>query len=125
MLLFFKAQASSLIATMVDFFTTIVLVEVFKQHYLVGGVTGAIAGAITNFMINRQWAFNAKEESAQKQSLRYALVWLGSLLLNTSGLYLLTHFLTIKYIISKIIISLIVGIGFNYVLQKKYVFSTK
>jgi len=125
MLLFFRAQASSLIATLVDFFTTLILVELFMQHYLMASVLGAIAGAVTNFMINRQWAFNATEESVRKQSMRYVLVWTGSLMLNTSGLYLLTYFLNIKYIISKIIVSLIVGIGFNYVLQKKYVFPAK
>ena len=125
MLLFFRAQASSLIATLVDFFTTLILVELFMQHYLMASVLGAIAGAVTNFMINRQWAFNATEESVRKQSMRYVLVWTGSLMLNTSGLYLLTYFLNIKYIIYKIIVSLIVGIGFNYVLQKKYVFPAK
>ena len=122
MLVFLKAQASSLIATLVDFIFTIILVEIFNQHYIVASVAGAIAGAVTNFIVNRQWVFRSKEEAVQKQSVRYILVWLGSLTLNTSGIYILTHFITIKYFISKIIISLIVGIGFNYVLQKNYVF---
>jgi len=125
MLLFIRAQASSLIATLVDFLATILLVELFKVHYVPAGIAGAMAGALTNFSINRQWAFRLKKESVQKQSMRYAVVWAGSLLLNTLGLYTLTHFFKIKYIVSKIITALIVGMGFNYVLQKNYVFSTK
>ncbi len=125
MLLFLKAQMSSLVATMVDFFMTIVMVEVFKQHYISAGMVGAVAGAVTNFSINRQWTFNSKKESIQTQTMRYTLIWIGSLILNISGLYFLTHFLNVKYIISKVVTSIIVGVSFNYFFQKKYVFSVK
>lgn len=125
MLLFIKAQASSFIATLVDFLTTVLLVELLNRHYVIASAMGAIAGAITNFGINRQWTFGSKKESMQKQGLRYALVWTGSLLLNAFGLYLLTHYLQINYVASKLIVALIVGMAFNYVLQKKYVFSAK
>ncbi|WP_317897865.1 GtrA family protein [Aurantibacillus circumpalustris] len=125
MLIFFKAQASSLIATAVDFITTIVFVELFFQHYVTANIAGALMGALTNFGINRQWVFGAKKQKVQKQSMRYTFVWFGSLFLSTSGIYILTHFLGLKYFISKMITSLVVGITFNYWLQKKYVFSNK
>lgn len=125
MLLFLKAQASSLIATMVDFLTTIIMVEVFKQHYVTAGIVGAVAGAITNFSVNRQWTFDSKKESVQTQTLRYALIWTGSLILNISGLYILTHFFNVEYIVSKVLVSIVVGVSFNYILQKKYVFAVK
>lgn len=125
MKIFIKAQLSSLVATAVDFLTMIFFVEIFKIHYTFGVVFGAMAGALTNFLINRYWSFKVADKPVKEQSFKYFLVWTGSVLLNVSGVYLLTQFLKINYIFSKITVSIIVGLGFNYLLQKKYVFSTK
>jgi len=125
MKIFLKAQFSSLIATAVDFSVMIFFVEWLKVHYTIGVLSGAMAGALTNFVLNRNWAFNAIDRSIKEQSFKYVLVWTGSVLLNVSGVYVVTHFLKIKYFISKIIVSIAVGISFNYFLQKKYVFAAK
>lgn len=121
---FLKAQLSSLIATAVDFTVSILLVEIFGLDYLAVSVAaGAVFGAITNFIINRYWTFEAKEKRVAKQSLRYLLVWAGSLLLNVSGTYSLNHFFNLQYVLAKISVAVIVGLTFNYILQKKYVFA--
>ena len=122
MWIFFKSQISSLIATCVDFLITILLVETLHAHYIAATVAGAVAGALTNFGINKYWSFESGKENFKRQGFRYMLVWIGSLLLNTSGLYLLMLLPQANYIISKIIVALTVGIGFNYTLQKHYVF---
>ncbi|HEU4552663.1 MAG TPA: GtrA family protein [Chitinophaga sp.] len=119
---FIKAQASSLVATCFDFLTTIVLVNVFGWWYLAGSVTGTIAGGVLNFMLGRLWTFNAADARIEWQFIKYALVWAGSLLLNAAGVFVITHYIGASYIISKIITSVAVGIGYNYVLQKKFVF---
>jgi putative flippase GtrA len=122
---FFKAQLTSLISTLVDFSLTFFLVEICRQHYVLAVAAGAVAGATVNFSINRYWSFQAADQSIQNQSYRYVLVWTGSLLLNMSGTYLLTHFLSVNYLLSKMITSICVGLGFNYTLQKYYVFAAK
>jgi putative flippase GtrA len=122
---FFKAQATSLISTLVDFSLTFFLVEICHQYYLLAVAAGAMAGAIVNFSINRFWSFQATDNSIQNQSYKYVLVWTGSLLLNMSGTYLLTNFLSMNYLYSKIITAICVGLGFNYTLQKYYVFAAK
>jgi len=122
MWIFFKSQISSLIATGVDFLITILLVETLHAHYIAATVAGAATGALTNFGINKYWSFESGKENFMRQGLRYGLVWIGSLLLNTSGLYLLLLLPGSNYIVSKIITAITVGIGFNYSLQKYYVF---
>ncbi len=121
---FFKAQLSSLLATLVDFLIMVLSVEAGKLHYVIAATLGACCGALVNFIINRYWSFKATHTPAKQQGFRYSLVWIGSILLNVSGIYVLTHFLQIKYILSKIIVAIIVGLGFNYTLQKEYVFNT-
>lgn len=117
-----KAQAASLAGTAVDFLVTISCVEGLRIWYLAATVLGNTAGGITNFYLGRHLVFEAAQHNAQLQGMRYFLVWLGSMLLNASGVYLFTQVLHINYLYSKIAVSLLVGIGFNYVLQLHFVF---
>ncbi len=125
MISFLKAQLNSIISTAVDFLVMIMLVEIFSVWYIAAVVAGAVAGAVTNFILGRIWVFRAKDEDMKAQILKYSIVWIGSLLLNISGVYFFTEILKFKYIISKIITSAAVGFTFNYILQKRFVFSIK
>lgn len=114
---------SSMIATAADFCSTVIAVELFGVHYLLAACLGAVCGAFTNFLINRYWTFKATEKPARVQGFRYALVWTGSVLLNISGIFLMTEFLRVSYVLSKTIVAIIVGFTYNYFLQKEYVFN--
>ncbi|RVU01063.1 GtrA family protein [Mucilaginibacter limnophilus] len=120
---FVKAQASSLISTIIDFTTTIVCNHFFHLWYVYSNFTGTVAGGVTNFALGRFWVFDAQEKNAPKQMVKYILVWMGNLGLNNGGVYLFVDFFHIDKYISKIIVSLVVGIGYNYVMQKKFVFA--
>jgi putative flippase GtrA len=122
---FFKAQFSSLAATFVDFVTTLFLVEILCLSYVPALVCGGIAGAMTNFMINRYWSFRAADRPLKKQGYRYSIVWIGSLVLNVTGTFLLTEAFSMRYIVAKLIVAVVVGLTFNYILQKKYVFAAR
>lgn len=122
MLTFLKAQASSLIATFLDFSTTIVLVNFFVQDPFNSSIAGTICGGITNFMINRYWVFEASRNKMGGQAFKYFIVWIGNLGLNAGGMYLILHETQWNYVVSKAVVALIVGFGYNYVFQKKLVF---
>jgi putative flippase GtrA len=122
MLTFIKAQASSLIATFIDFSTTIVLVNFFLQEPFISSIVGTTCGGIANFMINRYWVFEASENKMSGQAFKYFLVWVGNLGLNAAGMYLILHGTEWNYVVSKAAVALVVGFGYNYVFQKKLVF---
>ena len=122
MLTFLKAQMSSLAASVADFLITVVLVEFTGTRVIVASVEGTISGGIVNFIINKAWVFNEGEKKAPVQMFRYFLVWTGNLALNASGMYLVTHYAKLNYILSKILIGLLVGVLYNYFLQKRFVF---
>jgi putative flippase GtrA len=117
-----KAQAASAAGTIVDFLVTIVCVEVFHSWYLLGTMLGNTAGGLTNFYLGRHLVFKVSQQRARQQGIRYLMVWLGSLLLNAAGVYVLTQLLHANYLASKVIVSLLVGIGFNYFMQLHFVF---
>lgn len=123
MLRFIKAQASSLMATFIDFSTAIVLVNFFLQDPFMSSVVGTTCGGVTNFIINRYWVFEATENKMGAQAFKYFLVWIGNLALNAAGMYLILHGTEWNYVVSKALVALVVGFGYNYVFQKKVVFS--
>ncbi|MFY7898564.1 MAG: GtrA family protein [Chitinophagaceae bacterium] len=122
MVTFLKAQAASLTASVVDYITTIICVELFKVWYLYGNIIGTIVGGITHFTISKNWVFQKKNHSLLSQIIKYISVWIGNLILNNVGVFVITHYIGISYFFSKIIVSLLVGFTYNYFLQKKFVF---
>ncbi|WP_205499670.1 GtrA family protein [Rufibacter psychrotolerans] len=119
---FIKAQTASLGATVVDFLVTVLAVEIFKSWYVSASFMGTVCGGIFHFSLGRSWVFHSQDPKVGTQAMRYFVIWNGSLFLNAAGVYLITHYAGISYIISKVISSLLVGIGYNYLMQKKFVF---
>lgn len=122
MLTFTKAQLISLLATCIDFGMSFLLVKVMGAPYLAGSATGTITGGTTHFLLSRNWVFSAQEKKWTAQLSRYLLVWIGNLILNVSGLYLLVHFAGMNFMIAKIVIATSIAVFYNYVLQKRFVF---
>jgi putative flippase GtrA len=122
MITFTKAQIASFIATGVDFVVAFLLLKYAGAPIVAAGATGSICGGVTHFLVSRTWVFHAQEKKWAAQLNRYVLVWIGNLVLNVSGIYLLTHFTGLKDMYPKIAIAIVVGVFYNYVLQKRFVF---
>jgi putative flippase GtrA len=122
MITFLKANISSSIASFLDYFVTIFLVHFFRVDVVIASATGTMCGGIINFLVGRNWVFESKKRKVQEQAIKYGVVWAGNFLLNTGGMYVLTTLLTVHFVISKLFVSLMIGFGYNYTMQKKYVF---
>jgi putative flippase GtrA len=122
MFTFLKAQVASIVATIIDFLITIGLVEVFHCWYVIGSASGTVAGGITHFLLGRTWVFKAGDGQIQHQIIKYLLVWIVYLLLSTSGVFIITHYAGVNYIVSKVCVAVVMSVGYNYVLHKKFVF---
>lgn len=119
---FFKAQAASLTATAVDFSLTVILKEWLHWWYLLASILGTVVGGIVNFSMSRRWVFSARDKKMYFQAVKYVLVWVGNLLLVSGGVFLLTRYGEISYLVSKVTVSIFVGYFYNYRLQKIFVF---
>lgn len=85
-------------------------------------MAGVMLGGIFHFNFSRKWVFSASEKSRHEQMFRYVLVWAGSFLLNYLGTRFLTEFTQMRYSVIKVSVSIMVGITYNYFLQKRFVF---
>jgi len=119
---FLRAQFAAFVGTLIDYSIFFILKDLVGVWYIYANIVGASAGAISNFLLGRYWAFNVQNEVVSKQASKYFLVSLGSLLLNTSGIYMLTEWLQLDPFVSKIIVGILVAFSFNFLLQKHFVF---
>lgn len=116
------AQCSALVATCFDFLLTIVLARFAYMWYAYATLLGAIFGGIVNCCINYRWVFHAFGLKKKYIALRYLIVWMGSIALNTWGTYRLTEWLGINFVAVKAIVAVAVAVLWNYQMQRYFVF---
>ena len=110
-------------AYFIDFAVLLVLTESFGLWYVSSNAIGSFVGALFNFFMSSYWAFRgSKKNSLKGQMFKYALVSSGSLVLNTLFVYLMTDLLNFDYKLSKLITAAIIGVFYNFLLMRNYVF---
>ena len=138
---FLRSSVSSQIASWTDmgirmvFYSFVfVALEPFYRSNLSVAI-GAVVGGIVNCCINYRFTFHAQGQSVKAVSIKYLLVWTGSLLLNMYG----TTFAAMAlsrwdwllrlgfkpdgiFAASTLLVSLIVSLAWNFVLQRNFVY---
>ncbi|MFT3933463.1 MAG: GtrA family protein [Chitinophagaceae bacterium] len=125
MVTFLKAQAAAITGSAIDFLVFTIMAHLIgntPDQLSIATAIGAFCGGLLNFLIVRKWVFNEGQKGAHIQAGRYILVWAGSILLNASGMYLVTYFTNINHIVARVLVSIVVGVTYNYFLQKRFVF---
>jgi putative flippase GtrA len=117
-----RHQTGALVATVADFVMMIAWVELRLGSSVSGAAVGAASGALTNFIIGRQWTFQASHRSAAGQAFRYAMVSAGSLGLNSLGQYLALRVSALPYVLCRVMVAFLVGVCWNFPLQRLFVF---
>ena len=120
---FLKSQTASLVATAADFTLTFFCVELVGVWYGAASVLGTVFGAVVHFSISRRWVFLSGRQPVGRQAVRYAIVWAGYLVLSFLLLVSLTSYTGMSYGVIKVLVAVGLGIGYNYVLQKNFVFN--
>lgn len=119
---FIKAQFSAFVGGISDYIIMIFLTEVAGLFYVVSiGISGSL-GAVINYSLNRYWTFKRTDIPMQTQLKKFVVVVIGSITLKSSGTYLLTEWVHIDYKISRLMVDAVVSLGFNFMLQKYWVF---
>lgn len=118
---FGRSQLTALLATVVDYGSLLAMVEWGGVYYVVAVGIAAFLGALTNFFANRHWAFHSQGKLGGEMS-RYVLVSAGSLGWNVFLVWVVTEFIGLPYYWSKLAVAIVVGIVWNYPLQRFWVF---
>jgi len=119
---FLKAQLSAFLGGIVDFsiYTFCLQYMGFSAHG--SNIVSGSLGAIVNFVINRYWSFSSNAAPIGSQLWKFVIVVIGSITLKSTGIYFLVDYLLLNPFFSKICVELLVSLGFNFFLQKNWVF---
>lgn len=119
---FIKAQLSAFLGGMTDLGIYTLCYTVLLYSAPVSNMISGSLGAVMNFVINRHWSFKVTERSVGSQLWKFIIVVIGSITLKTFGIYVLVDCWFWHFLISKLIVELVVSLGFNFTLQKFWVF---
>jgi putative flippase GtrA len=152
--MFLRAQLSSQAATWIDngiAFGLKKTLDIFKiksitffshgiESYVFAIVIGQILGGLTSCILNYKFTFKPQNLKFRYILLKFFLVWLGSLFLNTYFTFLITEWLKGQplilkvlgennpddvFIIVKLSIALLVGFFWNYTMYHRFVYKDR
>ncbi|MDE5930173.1 MAG: GtrA family protein [Muribaculaceae bacterium] len=132
---FLRSVVSSQTASWVDLGLCFVLFAWVGMTAWSSTALGAVAGGVVNCIINYKFTFHADGCSWRAVVVKYTLVWLGSLALNTFGTQLLYDLIKDwdwlqdigfkkdgYFAAARLFVSLLVSWCWNFVLQRNFVY---
>ena len=125
MRVFWRSLLTSLLTTALDFGTLVGLTELAGVNYVLATWLGTVVGSVSNFVINKTWAFSARSAPAVPALGRFVLVQAGASAWHTGGVWLLTRFGRLPYPASKAVVAAIVYLAWNYPLNRRFVFNPR
>ena len=119
---FLRSQIVSLTATAVDFTVSVIFYEWLNIYYVTATSIGSCCGAVCSFILGRNWAFLNRNGHIRKQFLRFLIINGFSIFANTTGVFLFKENFDIPFIFSRIIVSVLIGVFFNFLMNRYFVF---
>ena len=135
-----KAFSSAQVCSLIDFAITVFLSSVVGIYYVAATAIGSVCGGICNCIINYRYAFHAHNKNVSRRAVtvKFLLVWTASLLLNSFGTQILYYnvrswewlreFTGMSndaiFLAARLSVSLVVSLGWNFLLQRCFVFRT-
>lgn len=134
---FLRSAVSSQTSGWVDFAVSFVFFQWVGFDPMYASALGAVAGGIVNCIINYRFTFHADGVDWRAVVVKYVMVWIGSLLLNSFGTQFLYEVIkdwdwleTIGFkkagyfSAARLFVALVVSWAWNFMLQRYFVYRT-
>ncbi len=122
-----RAAVSSIVATAIDgiVYEVVLAATMRPRHgpYAAAAVVGAVAGGVTNFVLNRRWVFRAESAPIVGQGARYAAGSLLTLLVLEAMLWIFVDRLGIDARVAWLPAKVLAWAAFSYPFQRIFVFA--
>lgn len=132
---FLRSIASSQVSSWVDLLSAFALFSWCNLTPWLSTALGAFIGGVLNCIINYRFTFHAQNCSWKAVAVKFSLIWLGSMLLNSFGTQALYYavddwqwLLDIGFnkdgffALARLTVSLLVSVFWNFLLQRRFVF---
>ena len=119
---FLKAQLSAFVGGMSDLAIYSFCYKIVALSAPFSNVISGSLGAVVNFVINRYWSFDNTQTSIGSQLWKFIIVVVGSITLKSIGIHYFVDVFKWHFLLSKLLVEIVVSLGFNFTLQKFWVF---
>jgi len=119
---FLKAQLSAFLGGMTDLAIYSFCYKVLSFSAPFSNAISGALGAIINFIINRYWSFGNTKTSIGSQLWKFVIVVISSITLKSIGIHYFVDVWQWHFLLSKLLVEVVVSLGFNFTLQKYWVF---
>lgn len=133
---FARSSMSSQVCGWLDALVSFICFSLFGMTAWLSTATGAFIGGIANCIVNYNFTFHAYGVDWRVALTKFIFVWAGSLLLNSFGTQWVYHMVNGwewvheihwvskdgVFIVARLLISLIVSLAWNFLLQRYFVF---
>lgn len=132
---FLRSTVSSQICSWTDMLLSFVLYAWVNLYPWLATALGAVVGGILNCIIGYRFTFHADGVSKKAVMVKFAMVWLGSVILNSWGTDALFHLLSRwtwlesigfrpdgYFAAARLSVSLAVSLAWNFLLQRSFVY---
>ena len=117
---FLKFGVVGLSGVVVDFFVTWLCKEKMGINKYVANAIGFSLAVINNFLLNRYWTFEDNMQPAAEQFLKFALIALVGLAINSFLLFVILKYIKINFYVTKL---LVIGLVFFWNFFMNYLFT--
>jgi putative flippase GtrA len=116
-----SAGAGGAVGSMLDVAVLVLMVE-HGAPIAAAAFCGAAAGAVTNFVLNKYFAFRDRSPINGRQLARFGLVAVATALLMAGVMQLVAVTLGVPYLLAKLICAAVVFAVWTYPAQRRLVF---
>jgi putative flippase GtrA len=109
--------------TSIHFSTLVLMVEFFGIDPIISSITGFVLTVIISFFLNKNYTFNAHSENRIYLFIKYFVVSLCGLFLNSFTMYFTIKILSLHYLIGQVIVVVfvpIINFSLNYFWTFRY-----
>lgn len=118
---FIKFGMVGVLNTLVNWIIFFIL-NLFGMYYILANIIAYTLGTINSYLWNTLWVFKYREKASADTTIKFIILNLVGLGLNTGILYVLVDLYNLNKFIGLVITTIIVMI-INYVVNKLWVFS--
>ena len=117
---FLKFGVVGIMGVGIDFFITWLCKEKMGLNKYLSNAIGFSLAVVSNFLWNRYWTFEANSQAFMEQFLKFVLIAVAGLAINSLFLFLILRFCQINFYVTKI---LVIGLVFFWNFYMNYLFT--
>jgi putative flippase GtrA len=117
-----RVGVSGVVATSIDIAALVLLVEALGSHVTLAAFLAATLGGVSNFLINKYWAFRERSPIDLRQVTVYSFVSLITAAFVAVAVHVLAVVMVLPYLWAKAIAAVLVFLVWTYPAQSRLVF---